>query len=145
MFHWLSGLLGSGALPAHIRTALEKEMIFFLEEDLKLTITYLGYRAPGKYFGWKRRWRRGSLVLTAQRIIGFEMNSKQIDVPFDHPAFDQIHISIEGVDTICIRVNAAHFQKDTSGTIEFRFRTPSASQFLSLVQAHARPPKVYAP
>src|SRR6187549_731965 len=102
MIHWLLGLFGSGAVPADARTVLEKETILFLEDELQLSTTYIGYRAPGKFFGWKRKWSRGSLVLTTQRLVGFVWNSKQIDLPFQDPHFDLARFSIEGTDTFCI-------------------------------------------
>ena len=134
MLNWLLGLFPAAKVPEYLRTTLEKEGIGLLEEEIRVTVTYRGYRAPGKYFGWRRKWCRGSLVLTSPRLVVFAWSQQLINVLFDHPAMGSLNFALERPDCLSIRFESSHFQKDSSGKIQCQVRTPSAPQIVKLLQ-----------
>jgi hypothetical protein len=65
----------SGKLPDPLRAELEAEGIVLLEEDLRGTITYRNYRAPGRRYGLRKARIAGAIAVTRQRVVAWGMNA----------------------------------------------------------------------
>jgi hypothetical protein len=127
-------LLGAGRLPVSVRGTLEAEGINFLAEGLHGTITFLNYRAPGRYSNWKRSWFVGAIALTSTRLVAYRGRLQLMDVPYNHPSYQALKVTVDTDDRLCIAFDVSAFHADRSGTIELRFRTPVASMLCNLIE-----------
>lgn len=123
-------LFGVGKIPESIATALEAEGVLLLDEGLRGSVTYRGFRAPGKMFRWKREWYVGSIILTEVRLVGLGYSSTIIDVPLTDPRLRRMQFSVKRNDVLLVAFDAALFHDDWSGSVEYRFRTPQAHDFV---------------
>ena len=48
-------LFGIGKIPEQYAIALKSEGVILFDEGLKGSVTYLDFRAPGKYSNWQRQ------------------------------------------------------------------------------------------
>lgn len=127
-------LLGTGQLPASVQGTLESERINFLAEGLPGTITFLNYRAPGRYSNWKRSWFVGAIALTSTRLVAYRGRLQLLDAAYTHPARRALQVTLDGEDRLCIAYDVSAFHADRSGTIELRFRTAEAPMLCALIQ-----------
>jgi hypothetical protein len=127
-------LLGTGRLPESVRGTLEAEGIDFLGEGIHGTITFLNYRAPGRYSNWKRNWFVGAIALTSTRLVAYRGQLQLLDVPYDHPSGQALKVTVDTDGRLCIAFDVSVFHADRSGTIELRFRTPEATKLQTLIQ-----------
>ena len=123
-------LFGFGKIPPPYRAALSAEGVILSDEGIKGTVTYRDFRAPGRYSNWKRQWYTASIVLTNQSLRAFRHSSPLIDVPLTDARFRQLDFSVEENSTLLVAFDAALFQSDWSGRIQYRFVTPFAEAFL---------------
>lgn len=108
-----------------------------MDEGLSGTVTYKKFRAPGKYFGWKRSWFSGSLAITEKRFWAFRFFSPIVSVPLDDPHLRELECSVQGDRTLRVFFDVSVFHEGWSGTIECRFRTPRAREFLDRIRRSA--------
>lgn len=127
-------LLGTGRLTESVRATLEAEGIDFLSEGIHGTITFLNYRAPGRYSNWKRNWFVGAIALTSTRLVAYRGRLQLLDVPYNHPSLQALKVTVDPDERLCIAFDVSAFHADRSGTIELRFRTPEASRLQTLIQ-----------
>jgi len=130
-------LFGIGTIPAPIAAALQGEGVLLLDEGLRGSVTYRGFRAPGRIFAYKRKWYVGSLILTEARLLGLSYSSTIIDVPLTDERLRRMRFSVEGNDVLLVAFDAALFHDDWSGSIEYRFRTPQAHDFVKMLGERA--------
>jgi len=123
-------LFGIGKLPAEYVAALEKEGIILFDEAIRGTVTYRNFRAPGRYSNWKRQWYSASIILTEKRLLALRLRSEIIDVPFTDERFRRMQFALEDETTLLVAFDAALFNADWSGTIEYRFQTAQAKALL---------------
>jgi hypothetical protein len=123
-------LFGLGKIPESSRAALAAEGVLLSDEGIKGTVTYRNFRAPGRYSNWKRQWYTASFALTKTRLLAFRHSSPIIDVPFTDARFRRLQFSIENETTLLVSFDASLFHHDWSGTIDYRFQTPHAQEFL---------------
>ena len=105
---------------------LKSEEIIASDEGIKSTLTYKNFRAPGRYSNWKRRWFVGAIILTNQRIILQQFSKPVINILFTDERFRKIEVSIENENTLLFKFEPQLFLENSSGQIEWRFRTPHA-------------------
>jgi hypothetical protein len=127
---------GAGRMPEPARSELLAENVLALEEGLWITVTWLNFRAPGRYSNWKRQAHVGALALTSRRLVGYTRRTKIMDVPFDHPTLREVRLRLDPPGALCFACDAAKLRPEQSGTIEVRFFTPRAAEILALLQKY---------
>lgn len=120
---------------AAYKSQLQMEGVQLFDERLKSSITYLNFRRPGVYSGWRRVWFDGFLALTKTRLVALNSYKPVIDVPLTDERLQRMKFSLEGEDTLLVAFDANLFQPEWSGDIEYRFRTPQAQDFLRKLTA----------
>lgn len=128
-------LFGIGRMPDNYRSQAEGEGLKFLEEGIRGTVTYRSFRGGGRYSNWKRQWYSASIALTGTRLLALRGGHPIIDVPLDDPRIKQISFTVEEPDVLAAIFDAGLFQKDWTGTIEYRFKTPLAQTLLAGLQS----------
>lgn len=123
-------LFGFGKLPAQYLPAIQGEGLILSDEGIKGSVTFLNFRSPQRYANWKRQWFSASIALTNTRLLGFQFSNPIIDVPFTDVRFRQMNFLLEDETTLLVAFDASLFHNDWSGTIEYRFKTPLAKDFL---------------
>jgi hypothetical protein len=110
---------------------LKQESILLLEEGIKGSVTYLDFRAPGRYSNWRRQWYTASIALTEVRLIALRYAQLTINVPLTDERIRSMQFSLEESETLLVAFDAALFHNDWSGRIEYRFRAAHAQIFLN--------------
>jgi hypothetical protein len=136
---WLRRVFPSSRrFPDDLRAELEAEDPLLLEEDLKTSITWRHFRAPGKRFGWRKTGTRGAIAITNRRVVVWALGGRQVDITFDASQIADLQVTEEDPDRVLFAFDAAKFHSDWSGTIEVRLRTESAPRIPELVASQAR-------
>lgn len=123
-------LFGVGKKPKNQTSLLESEGIILEDEGLKGSITFREYRAPGKYFLWKRVWFIGSIVLTQNRLTAYAYSKTLLNVPLQDSRIKKLNLSVEKNEKLLIAFSASEFNPEQSGQIEYRFNTPLAEKLI---------------
>jgi hypothetical protein len=123
-------LLGLGKIPEPLATQLKGEGILLADEGIKGSVTYINFRKPGRYSGWRRQWYTASIAMTNQRLMALRYSQTIINVPLKDERIHSMQFSLEKGDTLLTAFDAALFHQDWSGRIEYRFRTEQAQGFL---------------
>jgi hypothetical protein len=123
-------LFGVGRMPAQWRAAIDSEGIVLMDEGIGGSITYRDFSAPGRRSSWRKVAFSGSIALTKARLLALQYANPVINVPLDDQRLQQMQFSVEGEDKLLVAFNANLFHNDWSGTIEYRFRTARAREFL---------------
>ena len=126
-------LFGVGKIPKLLRDTMGIEGIVVSDEGIPGSVTYRDFRAPGKYFSWKKQAFTGSVVVTNIRLVALMYSSFAVNVPFTDERIHKLQISFEG-DRLVIAFDPGVFHDDWSGTIEYRFRTPQAQGMVKSIQ-----------
>jgi hypothetical protein len=124
-------LFGLGKIPVTLRATLDSERVLALDEGIKGSVTYLDFRAPGKYSSWRRIWFTAAVVITHVRLVALQNTNLAINVPFTDERIRSLRFSAEKTDTLLIAFDASLFHPDWSGTMEYRFRTAEAGAFIA--------------
>lgn len=124
---------GVGKIPAQYEAALKSEGIILSDEGIKGSVTYIDFRSPGKYSGWRRQWYTASIALTQSRLAAYRSTMPIIDVPLTDERFRQLNFSLEENGALLVAFDASLFHNDWSGKIEYRFQTPQAQAFLDKI------------
>ncbi|OLF17279.1 hypothetical protein BU204_12835 [Actinophytocola xanthii] len=123
--------LETAALPEPLRAALAAEGTLVLAERLPGEVTYRSYRAPGVHHRRRTVPVLGTVAVTGRRLLVWAGDTKQVDVPFDHPLRAAIEVTAEA-DLLRIVVDAGAFHPSRSGRIEIRLRTSRARDVANL-------------
>jgi len=123
-------LFGVGKIPRQLSATLQSEGILLLDEGIAASVTYLDFRAPGKYSNWRRQWFPGAIALTQVRLVALQYSNMAINVPVTDERMRSLRFSVEEQTTLVIAFDPALFHNDWSGTMEYRFRTSQAQVFL---------------
>ncbi len=126
----LHRLFGFGKIPRDVLPSLETEGIVLLDEGVRGSVTFKNFRAPGKRYYRRRNWFTGSLVLTGKRFAAFIHSKPIINVPLGDARIKDLHCSLRDEDTLSVAFDAAAFHDGWSGSIECRFSTAHAREFL---------------
>jgi len=127
---FLYRLFGVGRMPAQWRATIESDGVVLFDEGIGGSITYRNFSAPGRRSSWRKVAFSGSIALTKTRLLALQYANPAINVPLDDPRLHQMQFSVEGEDKLLVAFNANLFHNDWSGTIEYRFRTEQAREFL---------------
>ena len=125
-------LFGLGRIPKLLNDTLRIEGIVVFDEGVPGSVTYRDFRAPGKYFSWKKQAFVGSVVVTNNRLVALMYSSFAVNVPFTDERIRQLQISVEG-DRLLIAFDPKLFHDNWSGTIEYRFRTPQTADMIKWI------------
>lgn len=126
-------IFGAGKLREPFLSELYGEGIIALEEGVKSTITYKNFRAPGRYSNWKRRWIAGGLALTEKRLVLLQYSVPVISLALDDERLTKMNILCETRDTLLFTFEPALFLENSTGKIEWRFRTVNAQLFVEAI------------
>ena len=124
-----------GRVPQKALPALESEGIVLLDEGLRASVKFKNFRAPGRYHSSKSSIFAGSLVLTEQRFAGFAFSKPVINVGLHDDRLRALEISVPSDDVLSVRFDPSVFDLQSSGSVEFRFRTARAPSFLEHIGA----------
>lgn len=127
-------LFGLGKVPKKMVPILKSETIVLMDEGVTGTVTLRKFRAPGKLYSYRKSGFIGSIVITEQRFAAFSLIRSIINVGIGDPKMDSLQISIHRPKILSVKFNAADFNDNWSGTVEFRFRTSFAQLFLRHLQ-----------
>jgi hypothetical protein len=126
--------LGMGRLPEDLRASLAAEGLVLLEEGLPGTITYINYRAPGQYFGWRKLAFSGAIAITGQRfVVAASRGGKPVNVPLADERRKSVKVSEDGPGKLLLTIDPAAFDQRKSGIVEVRLRTPRAPEAVALL------------
>ncbi len=128
-------LFGLGKIPGPLRATFHSEGILALDEAIKGSVTYRDFRAPGKCSSWRRVWFTASVVITQARLVALQNNNLAINVLFTDERIRSLHFSVEGTDRLLVVFDASLFHPVWSGTMEYRFRTAEAEEFMTTLRA----------
>jgi hypothetical protein len=123
-------LFGIGKIPAAHASAIRNEGVILADEGIKGTVTYINFRAPGRYSNWKRQWGTAAIALTKSRLLAFRYAGPVIDVPLTDERFRQLKFSVEDNGALLVAFDASLFHDNWSGTLEYRFKSALAQEFL---------------
>ena len=125
-------LFGLGRIPKLLNDTLRIEGIVVFDEGVPGSVTYRDFRAPGKYFSWKKQAFVGSVIVTNVRLVALMYSNFAVNVPLTDERIRQLQISVEG-DRLLIAFDPKLFHDNWSGTIEYRFRTPQAADMIKWI------------
>ena len=127
-------LFGLGAIPRNAVAQIQKEGVVLQDEGIGGSVTFKKFRAPGKYYSWRRNWFSGSIVLTRKHFLAFRYSQPIIGVSWADAEFKELRIQLEDRNTLGVGFEASAFQENASGEIEVRLSTPLAQDFLTQIE-----------
>jgi hypothetical protein len=126
------GADGAGRLPERLRAELAADVLLILDENLRGSITYRGYRTPTEYADFERVAAAGAVAVSVGRLVVWAANAKRVDVPFGHRLRAAVTLSAEEPGLLLVTVDAHAAHPDRSGLIELRLHTPNAATIRDL-------------
>ncbi len=126
MASWLEKLtrfFKPGRLSERLKAQLETEGLLLLAEGVGVSVSYRRFKAPGKFFLYKRAYGVGSLALTSHRIIAQTYGRTIIDTPYDDPKFKAIAFALER-KRLSASFDPSVFNPRQSGDVSIHFRLP---------------------
>lgn len=132
-------LLGTGKLKPRLRAALEAEGLVALEEGLTGSIRYTNFKAPGKRFNHKVTAECIGIGISEQRLAVYCRSGrvKLIDTPFSEPRLSALEVSLDGGETVALRIDYDRVQvPKVSGQLTISATTPQAPHLVE--HLHAR-------
>jgi hypothetical protein len=131
-------LLGNGTLTPELRAALESEGLVLIEEGLAASVRYERFRAPGRRHFGKVTGERLGLAVSEERFVVCCRSGRVelIDTPFSNPRLSALDVSLQGDDTVAIRIDYDRAEvPNVSGQITIRARTPNAANVVDHLRA----------
>lgn len=135
---WFLRLFGSGRLPPEGASLIAADPNPLIAESLVCSITFVNFRAPGRYSAWRRQWFLGSLAVAKDRLVAYRYRRRLVNVPWDDPRIRQIKFSVPQPSCLSLAYDARLFQPTWSGTMELRFATADAERILNAIEAGIR-------
>jgi hypothetical protein len=126
-------LLGSGRFPEGLRAELQAEHAEVLEEGLRGSITYRGYRAPGRRYSFRKVAVSGAIALTQRRLVVRVGRGQEVDLALDDARLSALRATLDEPDRLCLAFDAGAFRDDRSGTVELRLTTARAGRVVELL------------
>ena len=134
MKSWLFKLFGIGKVREPLLSELKNERIIALDEGIKGSITYKNFRAPGRYSNWRRQWISGAVALTENRLILQRESTPVINILLTDERLQKMKFSLENETTLLFEFEPNLFLENSSGEIEWRFRTAQAKFFADVLK-----------
>ena len=125
-------LFGLGGVPRQRREALEAEGIRVRSEGIAVAITYRNYRAPGRFYAWRRSYGSGSVVVTERRLFVSYYRWPIFDLELDDPRIRRIEMQASAPDRLRLTFDAAEIDPNRSGRVSIQLRAPEAPAILSI-------------
>jgi hypothetical protein len=122
--------LGNGKLDPELTAALRAEGLVILEEGLQGSVRYRRFKAPGRRHHGKVTGERIGLAISEERFVVYcrSGSTKLIDTPFSDPRLSMLDVSLEGSDTVSLRIDYDRGGvPNVSGEITIRVRTTNAA------------------
>lgn len=123
-----------GKIPDHVIPIIEQEGVLFQEEGLGGSISFVNFRAPGKYYGFKRSWFSGSIILTKKHFLAFKYSQQVIGVPWNDPRVKKLNCFVKDNNVLCVEFDASTFNQSWSGNIQLRFSTSKSHYILTIIK-----------
>src|ERR1051325_9342477 len=95
-------LLGVGKMSEAFKGALSSEGLLVFDEAIRSSVTYRDFRAPGKYFTWKRQGFSGCLALTKLRLVALMYGNPIINVPLSDERLQRMKFTLSGADAFVV-------------------------------------------
>ncbi len=135
----LTALLGDGRLPDDLRAQLSAENLVLIDEELSGSITYRGFRGPGRRSSLEKTAINGAIAISSLRVVvwigrGKPMDKgKHLDVPFADDRVHGLEVVAESPEKVCIAYDPELFNPQKSGRVELRFKTPKTADIVTLM------------
>ena len=113
-------------MPPDVVRALRSEGMLFSDDGVRASTTYKNFRSPGRISNWRREWFPGSLALSRTRLVGYRGQHPLIDISLEDERILKIDFTLEEPETFVVAFDAGLFQSNWSGSLEYRFKTPTA-------------------
>lgn len=133
MKSWLYKLFSAGKFNKNLLAEIKNEQIVVSDEGLKSKLTYKNFRARGRYTNWKRTWLAGAIILTDKRLVLQTYSNPAINIELADERFRQIKVSLEAEDALLFEFEPHLFLENSSGEIEWHFRTPHARTIVETI------------
>lgn len=124
---------GPGHLPAEVRDQLTAEGLRVLAEDLVGSMIYRRYRAPGQRIYRRTVGIRGAVAVSQRRLLVWAAGAKRVDMPFVHPLWHAVEVSVDHRDRLRITTDVGAFDHDRSGRIAWRLHTREATTIAGML------------
>lgn len=125
----------SGALPSDVRAQLEKSGIQVLAEQVRLTVIFRNFKAPGKRYSHRRSVCVGSFAISKTGLVGFAGRKQILDLPFDDKRFKLVTFAIEE-KFLAVSFHPGLFHGGHEGEVEFRFYLPDLKKTFALLKSN---------
>lgn len=135
-------LFGIGKVPKKSLSILKDEGILYMEEGIPASIGFRNFRAPGKYYGRKRNWFSGSIVLTDLHFLAFSAFNTTIGIKWDEQKIRALNCYHDGKNRLCITYDASVFNDDWSGEINLCYASDETMRVLSIIQDRIKVPDI---
>lgn len=130
LFRWF----GIGKIPSTVRKALESEGIVLMDEGITGKVYFRNYKAPGKRFTRKTSLFTGSVVITRRRFAAFAFSRKIADFPMKKSSVQKVKFRESKPGVLTMGFNAEDFDQNSSGRVEFSFKTPLTGEMLKKIK-----------
>ncbi len=124
-----------GRIPKKVRPVLESEGIVACDEGLRGWIFMKDFRAPGKWFKYRRAGFSGFLAVTRKRVIAYTYWRPIINIDFDHPGISELELELVKPGKLVIAFEASVFNPEMKGRIEVSFHTYKAGEFYRMIRS----------
>jgi hypothetical protein len=81
---------------------------------------------------WAREPLDASVALTWRRIVVWSPQGKRVDIAVDHPLRAAVALAVDKADVLRFDCDAGAFDRNRSGRVVYRLRTPSATTIRDL-------------
>jgi hypothetical protein len=129
-------LLGNGELKPELRAALESEGLVLIEENLRGTVRYTKFKAPGRRFHGKVTGERVGLGISEARVALYcrSGRTKLLDASLSDPRLEVLDVTLDG-EAVSFRIDYDRAQlPKVSGVITIRVKTPNAASIVEQLQ-----------
>ena len=127
--------LQTGALPDYAKAQLQKNGLQLLSENVRVTIIYRNFKAPGKRFKFKSSVGIGSLAISQKGLVGFAGKREILSIPFDDKRMKLIAFSMSE-KFLSLTFHPGLFNGAQEGEVEYRFFIPEVKKALAIIKSN---------
>jgi hypothetical protein len=127
-------LFGLGKFPKSMVPILESEGMVLEEQGVSGSVTFRRFRAPCRFYSYRKSSFIGSLVITSQRFAAFAFSKPLINLSLEKAKLGLLTLSVPKRNHFLVKFDAEDFHDDWRGKIECRFSTELAALFLERLQ-----------
>jgi hypothetical protein len=133
-------LLGDGTLKPEMKEALAVEGLVLVEENLRGSVRYKRFRAPGRYHHGKVTAERMGIGVSEKRFVVYCRGGrvKLIDSEYTNPRLEAMEVALKDDDAIAFRVDYDRMgEPGIRGEVTIVARTPNAARIADHVKARS--------